>query len=348
MALYSCSLMTGCDTRTRKDPEEMVDEIMNDYADPKGPGAAVLVMHHDSIILSKGYGTADLDSAKAVTPKTNFRLASVTKQFTAMGILLLAEKGALSLEDPLTKYFPDFPAYGREIRIRHLLTHTSGLVDYEDLIPDSVSRQVLDRDCLSLMHATDSLYFPAGSRYRYSNTGFALLALVTAEVGGMPFPAFIRKHIFDPLGMPTAVAYEQGLSTVAERAYGHSRDGEGWKRTDQSRTSAVLGDGGIYCNVIELATWVSSLWKNTLISPEMQRKAWSKAPVNDGGVIDYGYGWHLDGDSAKPHHDGSTLGFRNHILLYPETKSMVVVLTNRNEGEPRQLARRIAEVLVDR
>ena len=320
----------------------MIDEIMSEYARPNGPGASVLVMQDDSILFSRAYGMADITTGERLTTEHNFRLASVTKQFTAMSILMLSETGRLSLDDSISRFFPEFPEYGRGIRIRHLLTHTSGLVDYEDLIPDTATVQVHDIDCLQLMQKTDSLYFAPGSQYRYSNTGYALLALITERVTGARFADVLRDSIFQPLGMRTTVAYEEGISSVHHRAYGHSKLGDGWAKTDQSLTSAVLGDGGIYSNPAELATWISSLWHHRLISDSLQQKAWSRALLNDGTSIDYGYGWHLDG--GHPHHDGSTKGFRNHILVYPDKRMTVVVLTNRDEGKPRELADQIAQL----
>ena len=338
---------TGCDNPSNHPMEKRIDVIMSAYDIPDGPGAAVLVMKNDSIVFKKGYGLADIETGTPIGTSTNFRLASVTKQFTAICILMLAEKGRLSLEDPLRKFFPDFPEYGKDIRIRHLLTHTSGLRDYEDLIPKTLQRQVYDIDCLELMKTTDSLYFPAGSAYRYSNTGYAILALITEKVSGKRFSDVLKDSVFSPVGMPTTVAFEDGRSKVANRAFGHSRNGRGWRQTDQSQTSAVLGDGGIYSNVEELAVWISSLWHHRLISDSVQNLAWSRAKLNDGNSIDYGYGWHIEGDDGHPHHDGSTMGFRNHILVYPKERLMVVVLTNRNEGDPKGVALKIAALFRD-
>jgi CubicO group peptidase (beta-lactamase class C family) len=342
--LIFISLITNvlCISCGKNQRAAMIDEIMSEYTKPDGPGASVLVMQDDSIFFSRAYGLADITTGERLTTAHNFRLASVTKQFTAMSVLMLSEAGRLSLEDSITRYFPDFPEYGRGIRVKHLLTHTSGLVDYEDLIPDTVTVQVHDIDCLRLMGQTDSLYFEPGSQYRYSNTGYALLALITEHVTGARFADVLRERIFQPLGMQTSVAFEEGISSVHHRSYGHSRKEDGWAKTDQSLTSAVLGDGGIYSNPTELATWISALWQHRLISDSFQQQAWTKALLNDGTAIDYGFGWHLDG--GHPHHDGSTKGFRNHILVFPDKRMMVVVLTNRDEGKPRELAERIAQL----
>lgn len=319
---------------------------MEAYTSPDAPGATVLVMKNDSIVFKKAYGLADVEGRRPATTTTNFRLASVTKEFTAMCIMILAERGLLSYEDTLTKFFPDFPAYGRTITVRHLLNHTSGLVDYESLIPDSQTVQVLDKDCLELLKKVDTLCFPSGTKFQYSNTGYAFLALIVEKVSGKRFADFLMENIFDKVGMTTSVAYENGISTVPNRAYGHSyKDGQ-WVRTDQSVTSAVLGDGGIYSNVEEMARWISALYNSTLIPPATQGAAWTGGKLNDGTSIDYGFGWRIETyrNVKHPHHEGSTRGFRNTIQLFPEQKLMVVILTNRNQEEPAGQAHKIADL----
>ncbi len=319
---------------------------MEEYSPPDAPGAAVLVMKNDSIVFKKAYGLADLESRQPVTTTTNFRLASVTKEFTAMCIMVLAERRLLSYDDTLTKFFPDFPAYGRRITVRQLLNHSSGLVDYESLIPDSQTVQVLDKDCLELLRKTDTLAFPSGTKYEYSNTGYAFLALIVEKVSGKRFADFLKENIFDKVGMATTVAFENGISTVPHRAFGYSDQDGKWVRTDQSVTSAVLGDGGIYSNVEEMSRWISAVFHSTLISPAAQQAAWTDGKLIDGSPIDYGFGWHLETYHGlrHPFHGGSTMGFRNNIQLFPEQKLMVIILTNRNEGEPADQAHAIADL----
>lgn len=340
----ACVLSISCSMTV----EQSIDNIMQSYALPGVPGAAVLVMKHDSIVFKKAYGMANLEDQTPISTTTNFRLASITKQFTAMCIMMLAERGLLSYEDSLPKFFPDFPAYGRSITVRNLLTHTSGLVDYEALIPDSQTVQVLDADCLALMKKVDSLYFPVGTKYHYSNTGYALLALIVENVSGKRFADFLTENIFDNIGMKTTVAFENGISIVANRAYGYSSKEGHWTRTDQSVTSAVLGDGGIYSNVEEMARWVSALFHYNLISAERQQEAWSAARLNVTTPIEYGFGWHIGvfRGIEHPYHGGSTMGFRNHMLVVPEQRFMVIILTNRNEGEPANQAKRIADLVL--
>lgn len=343
------SLIVGsCASSPTLTTERSVDRIMAAYTDENGPGASVLVMRHDSIVFTRSYGLASLAEHRAVTPATNFRLASMTKQFTAAAVLKLSSEGKLNLSDKILKFFPDFPLYGKEITVRNLLNHTSGLVDYEDFVPDTQQYQVFDADCLRLMFTADSLYFPVGTKYRYSNTGYALLALIVEKVSGKRYADYVKENLFVPAGMNTTVAYEKGISEVAQRAYGHSRTAAGWTETDQSNTSAVLGDGGIYSNVEEYARWATALWQFRILPEPLQRAAWADAALNDGTPIDYGMGWHTESFHGlrHPHHGGSTRGFRNHVLLFPDQHSLVVILTNRNEGDPITEAKAVADLFL--
>ena len=229
-----------------------VDGLFADFNRPGVPGASMMAIRDGKAVCRRAYGMADLEAGTAATTATNYRLASVTKQFTAMAILMLMERGRLSLDDPLTKFFPDYPAYGKAITVRQMLTHTSGLLAYEDLVPPGRTAQLHDRDVLDLLKLQDHTYFAPGSQYRYSNTEYAHLALIVEKASGMSFASFLKKNIFEPLGMRGTVAFEEGISTVPHRAYGYSRKGGGFERTDQSVTSAVLGDGGIYSSVEDL------------------------------------------------------------------------------------------------
>src|SRR5690606_15351980 len=163
--------------------------------------------------------------------------ASVSKQFTAAAVLLLAQEGKLSLDDLASRWLPSLPPATRAVTLRHLLTHSSGVLDYEDLMAPDATAQVHDADVLRLLEGEDRLYFAPGSGYRYSNSGCALLALVVERASGERFADFLRTRIFEPLGM-TAVAHEEGVSTVPHRAYGYSLEQGRWVRTDQSSTSA--------------------------------------------------------------------------------------------------------------
>ncbi len=327
---------------------DSIDELFSDFNQPGTPGASLAVIRDGKVIYSKAYGLADVENNIPVSTSTNYRLASVTKQFTATAILKLVDRGKLSLDSRLTDVLPGAPAYAQDIRIRHLLTHTSGLVDYEDFVPDTQTVQVLDADVLRLLSRIDSTYFPAGAKFRYSNSGYALLALVVEAVSGQPFAKFLKENIFEPLGMNHTVAFQNGISTVENLAFGHSRTDKGFIRTDQSNTSAVLGDGGIYSSVEDLFKWDQDLSANHLISASLRRQSFTPGVLNDGRQTTYGFGWYIElyKNLASVYHTGSTRGFRNAIFRLPEQHLTVIVLTNRNEGEPIAIARKIADLVL--
>jgi CubicO group peptidase (beta-lactamase class C family) len=333
-------LAAGCSSRGH-DAGSRIDAIMRTYQGAV-PGASVLVLRDGKPVFRRSYGLADLEGGIAAAPATNYRLASMTKQFTAAAILLLSEDGRLTLADPVRKWLPTLPDAANGITLRHLLTHTSGLIDYEDVIPDGTTAQVHDADVLRLLESQNRTYFVPGSSYRYSDSGYSLLALVVGRASGTDFASFLRERIFMPLQMRNTVAYEEGKSTVADRAYGYSFADRHWTRTDQSLTSAVLGDGGIYSSIDDLAKWDAALYDERLLRPESLRLAFTAATATDDPVVQYGFGWRLTGETLW--HSGETMGFRNVIVRYPKRHFTVIVLTNRNDPEPYPTALAIARI----
>lgn len=317
-----------------------VDNLFSRYQGDDVPGAAVMVIRDGDVVLERTYGMANLEDGIAIAPTSNFRLASITKQFTASSIMLLVEQGKLSLDDTLTDSFDEFPAYGREITLRHLLQHNSGLIDYEGMIPDDYAGQVSDRDALRMMYDVSETYFPPGSEYRYSNTGYAMLAMLIEDISGMPFARFLQEHIFEPLGMDNTVAYQRGVSTVANRVYGYTVENGKVSFSDQSTTSAVLGDGGIYTSLRDYYKWDQALYTERILSQESLRQMWT------GNFGDYGLGWRVDRKNGhrRLHHDGSTSGFRNYVIRYPDHRMTVLVLTNRRGPDVKPLAEAVAEL----
>jgi len=333
----------------------------------KSPGAAVLVRKNGNTMVERGYGVRDLRTLTPIDARTNFRLASFTKQFTAMAVMLLAHDGQLRYDDPVTRFFPDFPEYGRKIAVRHLLTHTSGLPDYEDLMehgPWTESRQIQDDEVLTLLKRSRAPKFAAGTSWAYSNSGYVLLGLIVAKVSGVPYGEFLRRRIFQPLGMDRTLVYVRGKNSVPDRAFGHSAERGAFVETDQSSTSATQGDGGIYSNLEDLAKWDQALARHTLLSEaEMQpalipvrlasgaQTRWPSTPGDDnldpGKPVAYGFGWFLDpyAGRARMWHSGSTRGFSTAIERFPAENLTVVVLANRTDLDAPQLALRVADAV---
>lgn len=327
------------------------------------PGAAVSVIKHGEVVFERGYGVTDLRSLRKIDGRTNFRLASLTKQFTAMATMLLVHDGTLHYDDRLTDIFSDFPAYGKRISIRNLLNHTSGLKDYEDLMPPEPAAgtsvdetQIRDAGVLELLRRQTSTNFNPGSKWAYTNSGYVLLGLIVSKVSGQSFPEFLHNRIFAPLGMTNTIAFERGKNEIANRALGYSLESGTWKETDQSPTSATLGDGGVYSSVTDLAKWDRALRLYTLLGELEMRPAITPVKVSQGQVTapggkaaEYGFGWFLD--PYKGHkrmwHYGETMGFRTAIQRLVGDELTIIVLCNRTDLNPTAVALRVADIFLD-
>jgi CubicO group peptidase (beta-lactamase class C family) len=323
---------------------QAIDRIFDEYDCADVPGASAMVIRDGKVLFKKAYGLANLEENIPSTTRTNYRLASLTKQFTAMTVMILAERRRLSLMNRLTDFFPDFPAYGTQINVRHLLNHTSGLIAYEDLIPDVTTVPLKDKDVLRLIKRQDRTYFTPGTQYRYSNSGYALLALIVEAVSNISFAEFLKRNIFDPLGMTGTVAYEKDISTVRHRAYGYTQRGKLFEKTDQSLTSSVLGDGGIYSSVEDLYKWDQALYTARLVSSETLTEIFTTGVSTDEAGTGYGYGWFISNRHGQKTvwHYGDTIGFSTAIERIPDRRLMVIILVNRSGVSATVMARQIA------
>lgn len=316
--------------------ETVVDALMSRYSG-EAPGASLLVIKDGKVVIGRGYGYADLAKHSKTTPATNYRLASVTKQFTAASILLLNQDGKLQLSDPIRKWLPQLPVTDAAITIENLLDHTSGLLDYENLIPPDTKGQIDDADVLRMIASQHRLYFAPGSAHRYNNGGYVLLGLIVEHASGMDLADFMHERIFKPLGMTHTLMYEHHRGPqVTHRAWGYSHVGNTWKLTDQDTTSATRGDGGIYTSIDDMAKWDAALYDNRLLSDASRQLAFTAHEPTDDPDFSYGFGWRIGGDSLW--HSGESMGFRNVIVRWPKQHVTVVILSNRNHGRPYPLA----------
>jgi CubicO group peptidase (beta-lactamase class C family) len=354
-----CLLISAVPARSQVSASQ-IDALFASLKSATAPGAAVLVVHRGRVAFRRGYGVTDLRTLHKINEHTDFRLASFTKQFTAAAIMLLARDGKLSYDDPLTHFFPEFPAYGNSITVRNLLNHTSGFVDYEDLLskqypktPEEKIPQIHDAGVLKLLEQQTSVKSPAGTKWEYSNSGYAVLAMIVEKVSGKPFGQFLQERIFTPLKMKNTLAYEKGKNEVPRRAYGHTRKDNSWHETDQSSTSAVLGDGGIYSSLDDLAKWDRALRLHTLLSEaEMQPALTPVKPTDgpakspEGAIVSYGFGWFLDPYQGHPRmsHNGDTIGFLTTIQRFPDDQLTIIILANRTDINPEALALKVADL----
>ncbi|HEV2441723.1 MAG TPA: serine hydrolase domain-containing protein [Steroidobacteraceae bacterium] len=323
-----------------------IDSLMSRYTGDVA-GASLLVVRDGNAMVRRGYGYANLEEHLKAGPETNYRLASVTKQFTAACILLLNQDGKLRLQDRVRKWLPELPADDDKITLYNLLTHTSGLIDYEDLIPPNRTTQLNDADVLSMIAAQHRLYFEPGSAHRYSNGGYVLLGLIVERASGMDLAAFMKKRIFQPLGMEHTLMYEHSRGPeVTDRAYGYSEAHGKWTRTDQDTTSATRGDGGIYSSIDDLAKWDAALYTDKLLNADSRRMAFTAHEPTDDPDVSYGFGWRIAGNTVW--HSGESIGFRNVIVRWPKQHLTVIILSNRNEFQPYPLAVAIGQLFPHR
>ncbi len=348
---------------------KQMDSSFSGIASTDTPGLAVLVKKDGKIIFEKGYGVRDLRAKTAIDAQTNFRLASFTKQFTAMAVMLLVHDGKLSYDRPLTEIFSEFPAYGKTITVGNLLNHTGGLPDYEDLMDAvektkgpiwSVEKQIHDAEVLQLLEKESYGKFASGTKWEYSNSGYVVLGLIVAKVSGISFGEFLHDRIFTPLKMDHTLVFEKGKNQVANRAFGHSKKENGFVETDQSATSATQGDGGIYSNLEDLSKWDDALRNHTLLSekdflpaitpaqlpPGAEAKLVEDVPDSlRGHATAYGFGWFLNLQDSHPlmWHYGDTMGFKSAILRYTRDNVTAIVLCNRTDLDQGALALKAAQ-----
>ncbi|MFC0185354.1 CubicO group peptidase, beta-lactamase class C family [Pseudarcicella hirudinis] len=308
-----------------------IDAEMQKHFPENQPGGALVIIKKGNVLYKKGFGLASLTTGEKINASTNFRMASVSKQFTAMCILLLEKKKQLSFDDNLLKFFPDFNRkVGSKVKIKHLLTHSSGIWAYEDLLPENLKNQILDEDVLKFLLKKDSTYFIPGTKFQYSNSGFCLLEQIVRKVSGIPYASFIRQNIFAPLGMSNTRIFEEG-KLIPDRAFGYARnDKNEIIPSDQSLTSATKGDGCVYTSLNDYQKWYEALVSDKLVDlkAELKKIGFSITGTNNSF---YGLGWFFRTDADKNlelNHTGSTCGFSNVVQIIPSKGYMIALFSN--------------------
>lgn len=321
--------------------QDWVNFLFQDYMGNK-PSASFVVIKDGEIKDCESFGYADLENKISANRETNYRLGSVTKQFTAMGVLVLIDQGKLSYHTKLKDIIPEFPDYGESITIIDLLAHRSGLQKYTKLYARNSEKQLVDKDVLDLLIRQDSLLFSANSKYKYSNSGYAVLALIIERISGRTFKDFMDKEIFEKVGMKNSTVYLKDLQIV-NRALGYEFNDSIYNNKDQNVWSAIQGDGGIYSSISDYQKWDASLYDELLIKAELREDAFSNWDENGKNEkAGYGFGWHIKIRDETKHliHGGSTTGFRNSVIRIPSEKITVAIYTNSTENGPRALERK--------
>ncbi|MCX2740388.1 serine hydrolase domain-containing protein [Pontibacter anaerobius] len=309
--------------------ENALDSLLARHFTRFTPGAVLLVAREDEVLYLRGAGKANLDTGAAITPDTTFRLASVSKQFTAMCVHLLAQRGLLKFTDSIGLYFPEL-AHFSEIRLLHLLNHTSGLPDFEEHIPENQAAQLTDEHVLRITAAQPALLFSPGNQYRYSNTGYVLLGLLVERVASINYADFLLENIFEPLQMPHSILY-QPEAAIPNRAMGYSRAAEDrFELSDQNIGTATRGDGCIYTSAKDYLKWHRSLSSHPLfnINNKLNKNI---ATIDEAKSWRYGMGWFQaeDGNgTSELFHSGDTSGFTNLVMRLPHHNTVIACFSN--------------------
>jgi len=333
-------------------PEKTVDEVFAKWS-ATTPGCAVGVSVGGKPVLMKAYGMADLEHDVRNTPDTIFEGGSVSKQFTALAVQLLAADGKLSIDDPVRKYIPELPDYNVPLTIRHMLSHTSGLRDWGSV--ESIAgwprttREYTHAHVLEIVSRQKALNFPPGTKWSYSNTGFNLAAIIVSRVSGMPFAEFSKQRIFAPLGMTHTSWRDDHTRIVKGRAMAYAEQG-GEYHTEMPFEN-VYGNGGLLTTVGDLLIWNENFVDPKVGSAKLLSEMSNVGHFNDGKPLAYGLGLFVEEHRGvhNVYHSGSTAGYRAHLNRFPETRTSVAVLCNGSNGDASRAANRVSDVfLVDR
>ena len=325
-----------------------VDRIFEPWTKAGSPGAAVAVIQDGKIVFQKGYGRASLEYDVAISPETVFHVASVSKQFTAMSLVLLEQDGKLSLQDDVHKYLPELPDYGQRIAIRNLLQHTSGIRDQWQTLGLAGWRLddvITQKQILRMLFRQKELNFAPGSRHLYSNGGYTLAAEIVARVSGKPFPEFAKERIFTPLGMTRTHFHDDHRSIVPDRAYSYeSAPGGGYQASPLNY--ANVGATSLFTTAPDLTKWLDNFRAPKVGGARAVARLEEQAVLTDGTTIDYALGVSVSKYRGlrTVSHGGGDAGYRSYVVWFPDQRLGVVVLSNLASFNPGVIANRVAEL----
>jgi CubicO group peptidase (beta-lactamase class C family) len=330
-----------------------VDQLFAEWNQPNAPGCSVGISRNGRTIHEQGYGTANLERAVPISPASVLSAASISKSFTAMSILLLADRGQLSLDDDVAKYVAGWGEHGARISIRHLLSHTSGLRDaflLQGLRPEHPEN--INQQIVSVLAHTRALNFAPGSQFEYNNGGFTLLAAIVERVSGQKFSSFVEANIFEPLGMTHSYVHDETSQVIPNRALGYSRSENGFRLVVRTYTDVgqVVGNAGLFTTVGDLLRWEQNFTDARVGDAALLRDMETPVISTDwSGTSRYGFGVEIaqHGGLRTVGHGGGDDGVRSYVVRYPERGLAIAILCNRDDMNPVPVARSIAEILLD-
>ncbi len=333
--LLALTMISACSagTNAKSSASAQVDALFAPLTEGTQPGVAVMVIRDEKILHQRGYGYANIEKKIPINAQTAFRLGSVSKQFTAMVIMQLAEQGKLAYDDPIGKYVPELAVY-KGVTIRHLLTHTGGLPDYYDVI-DTSQGMPTNADAATLLGKMAAPVFAPGERYEYSNPGYDMLASIAEAASGTHFAEYSRLHIFEPLGMHGTQIHDHTLPIIENRALGYDVNNSDGKQQftldDQDPLNGIVGSGGVFSTLDDMYRWDQALYNESLVKKTTLKQAFTSAKNNAGELINYGFGWRVEDYKGirRISHGGSWIGFRARFFRFPDIGLSIVMLSNR-------------------
>ncbi len=330
---------------------DALDALVKKSYLPGSPGAAVIAVRDGKLVYRKAVGMADLELDVPLRTDSVFRLGSVTKQFTAVAILMLAEEGKLALSDPITKFLPDYPTQGHVITVEHLLTHTSGIQSYTGMPGWMATKIQADMTLTELIDGfkKEPMEFAPGTRWSYDNSGYILLGAIIEKASGTSYATFLKRRIFAPLGM-SSTTYGGNEEIIPRRVRGYSRRPGGDANARYLSMTQPHAAGGLVSTVDDLAAWDAALYTEKLAKQASLEKAWTPYVLADGKATAYGYGWGVSSlrGRAAVEHGGGIFGFSTYVLRIPKERVFVAVLCNSDapNTDPGIVARRMAALVL--
>lgn len=332
------AMVTSCVSSSNdRQVVRQMDALFTPLWPDDAPGAAVLVLKGSEVVFQKGYGLATLHPDTPVQPSTFFCIASVSKQFAAVAIMKLAQAGKLSLDDPVSKWFPQFRApFFSRITLRHLLSHTSGIPDDRPRTDPDFVFKATDEASYAYMDTLSTLHFEPGTQYEYMNPTFQLFYTLIEKASGMPFEAYMQQEVFRPAGMKETAYFEPDRA-LPRLSHGYEWDDESktWVEYDYGEASffATKADGALYTSVQEFVAWEMALRQHLLIDEAMTEQAHTAHIATDIPYTGYGYGWFIEekpGFPKKVYHTGDNGGYQIYAGRYPEQEMLVLIFSTRN------------------
>jgi CubicO group peptidase (beta-lactamase class C family) len=344
-----------------------LDALLNDWREKNAPGMAALLVRNGRVEYRKVFGFANLDARTPITADTQFLLASLTKQFTAMAIMILAERHKLQFDDTLAKFCPEFPDYARTITIRQLLNHTAGLTQYQELLVGKVdenyfrssksppaAHEFTAAEALQVLSRLRNLRFTPGEKFEYSDSAYVVLAQIVERLTGRRYAEFLKETIFDPLGMNDTLVVDERKQKVPRLALAYAKRNGQWQDITYTPENSIYGEDGIYSTINDLYKWDQALYTERLVSRSTLEMAFAPGRTNDGKEIvtdvfthrsSYGFGWFISSLHGEKvvEHSGGWSGYATHILRVPGRRVTAIVLTNSSNDDVPDIAWEMAE-----